>query len=93
MNSNSINGLTSDNLRSTLQDQLASNNLAQSSNASKKGQLSPFAQLLSDTAAISAVNHNSSNSTVNQFNQLVANYQKSGVQNQSQSLDPNSLAF
>jgi len=88
MNLTSINGLSGNGLQSTLANQLTSNTLTSSSSqASKNGQPSAFAQMLS----AAGVSSPSAGNAAQLLNQLVSNFQASGVQGQGQSLDPMSI--
>jgi hypothetical protein len=88
MNLTSLNGLSGNYLQSTLANQLTSNKLNSSSQASKNGQPSAFSQMLS--AAGATTSHTAGN-PAQLLNQLVSNFQVSGVQSQGQSLDPMSI--
>jgi hypothetical protein len=87
MNTSSINGFSASYLQSTLANQLTSNSLTSSpSKNSKNAEPSAFAQMLSDANAGSSASTGGNASQL--LNQLVSNFQMSGVQNQGQSLDP-----
>jgi hypothetical protein len=82
-------------LQSTLANQLTSNSLnSSSSQTSKNKQPSVFAQMLSDaTANSSAAGSTATTGNAAQLlNQLVSNFQVSGIQNQGQSLDPTAIS-
>ena len=89
MNLTSLNGLSGSYLQSTLANQLTNNKLTTSSQASKNGQPSAFAQMLS---AVAAQPTHTAGNAAQSLNQLVSSFQTSGVQNQSMSLDPMSIA-
>jgi hypothetical protein len=92
MNINSLNGLPASFLQSTLANQLTTNSLTKSSEqSSNSGTSSPFAQLLNDASAAYLPSSKSSTSASQSFNQLVKNFQMSGIQSQGQSLDPMSI--
>lgn len=97
MSTNSINSLSTSYLPSTLSTELTNNSIGNSYNqASGNGQLSPFAQMLSSAGSSNDSNSTGSSSSSenpNQMlNQLLSSFQSSAIQNQSQSLDPMSIA-
>jgi hypothetical protein len=91
MNISSLTGISGNFLQSTLANQLTSNTLTGASHASKNGQPSAFAQLLSDASAGTASSKSTAGNAGQLLNQLVSNFQASGIQSQGQSLDPSSI--
>ncbi len=83
MNVNSLNSLSSTYLQPSDSASQSSKNLA------ANGQLSTFAQLLTSSATSTAAEATSSTNSPNQMlSQLMSSFQKNGVQNQGQTLDP-----
>jgi hypothetical protein len=94
MNITSLAGLSGNYLKSALANQLTSNTLTHSSaQTAKNGQPSAFAQMLQEAGVSNAPTGNPSsvNNPSQLFNQLVSNFQASGLRNQGQSLDPMSI--
>jgi hypothetical protein len=91
MNTTSLNGFSPNYIKSMLADQLSTGSLNNSSTKNAKtSQTSPFSQMLSDAASGNQAATTSNSSQL--LNQLVNNFQSSGLQNQGASLDPSSFA-
>jgi hypothetical protein len=91
MNTTSINGFSPNYIKSMLADQLSTGSLNNtSSKNSKTSQQSPFSQMLSDATSGNEAASTSNSSQL--LNQLVYNFQSSGLQNQGSSFDPSSFA-
>jgi len=94
MNTSSINGLSANYIQATLAQQLTTNGLNKSSakNNASSGQ-SEFSKLLSDLSnGVSSSTGSNPNNPSQLLNQMVSNFQVSGVANQGQSLDPSAIA-